>query len=210
MTIESVTGIDEVALKLEAEPGRIAVLARQTINAAANRGRKDITDAVRKEVVLRSPTLGPLAYARSKVLVTKATGETMQAKVAASPEPILLSRYSPKEQLLAARSGKKVRQGVTVKVSATGPAKYLPFGFLIRVKTRAGGENVLLVTARREKNSVTGRPKVRVRYGPSVDQIFKTYRPQTVADLQHWTLVELNRRIAVDNGTTPPIEGPDA
>lgn len=168
-------------------PEKVERLARQVLNRTAQRGRTQVSRVVTGEVELRK------GYVDGKVRVTPATETRPEARITAEPENILLSRYDVREAFLQTRAGKRAKQGVTVKVGRTEGRKYLPFAFLIRVRG-----NELLVTRSRTEKTRTGKAKLRVRYGPSVDQIFNTVRPALSNELRDYALAEMTRRINVE------------
>lgn len=166
---------DAVASELGLAEERLREIAQQTVNRAATRTKTRIARAVRTEVRL------PYSYALGKVYIRRAFLKrgANEAKVSAERKGLLLTRYNARPE----------KKGVSVQVGADSARKTMLGAFFIKLKNGAQG------IAIRKKGD---KRRYNVLHGPSPSQIFDFFRPQIMAEINEWTIAELNRRVLVE------------
>lgn len=184
-----IIGARQVAVELEQGlPKKTGVVARQVLNAGARRGRSQMVRITREQLNL------PAAYVREQTSVATAS-DRLVASVTARKRSVQLRRFDARQAYSGrTQSGQRRHAGVTVRVKRGGSRETLPGAFL--VKLRRGNEG-LAIRDRRGGRYATGNRRFEVLYGPSVDQVTRTFRPRIVADLQGYVQAELQRRIAL-------------
>lgn len=147
----------------------------KAINRAAAQTRTQAARNIRAEVKL------PAAYVNKHLTVAaKANSNRLQATIRATRRPVLLSRFGARQ---ITKSGKNT--GVSVHVSAAGGRKRMPGAFLIRLR----GGNGMGIAARVGK----GRDAYEIKYGPSVDQVFRNTREDLIDEAQNNVIAEFHR-----------------
>lgn len=180
-----VDGLDQVA-EAFGDKGvmRVRKFAQQSVNRGAARGRTQLIRIVTSSVNL------PRSKVADRIDTQLASGDSLTARIVSNERPVLLSEFGAKQRFLIGRDRKMHRQGVYLKVAAGGTVKYMPGAFFITLRSGATG----LAIPKNPADRSHGR-KVKVLYGPSVDQVFESNRLAVMDDLQQWTADEIERRI---------------
>lgn len=183
-------GAEDVARRFNLAADRVRTIAFQSVNREAATFRTRLTRFVRDEVRLSSRYVLGRVNIKPAVL---AAGQP-EAEVTASQDNVLLSRYDVQPKDVAqARTRGGARRPVSVFVSDDGGRKELARAFLIRLR----GSGATAVAFR-----IKGENRIKVSYGPSVDQIFRTWVETTpaLAESEARLRRELTRRLGVDFG----------
>ena len=185
-----IVGVSTVAVDLgEATPRKVLLIARQTLNTGARRGKTRTVQLVRASLNL------PASYVRERVDVRLAQGQELRAVVTAQKRDVLLSRFAAKPVFKGrTKSGTRKRAGASVKVKAGGAVERLPGAFFVKLK---GGAEGLAIRDKKGGTYSTGNRRFEVLYGPSVNQSLKLFRPQIVSELQQYVEAEMGRRVAL-------------
>lgn len=179
-----------VAINLaEATPKKVLLIAQQTLNAGAKRGKTRLVQLVRSSLNL------PAAYVRERADVKIASSGRLVASLVARKRDVQLLRYAAKPVFAGRnKNGTRKRAGLTVKVKAGGATERLPGAFFVTLK---GGNDGIAIREPRRGKYVTGNQRFEVLYGPSINQSLKLFRPTIVGELQQFVEGEIKRRIAL-------------
>lgn len=179
-----VSGLKELAAAIGEKRKRIDLIAQQTLNAGARRGRTRVVDGYRNEIDI------PRGYALSKVRLSPASFSNGQfeATISADKKGLLLSRFKYRSRR---------RQGVDVKVGKGSGFKRIAYAFVLHARN---GTDVIAFRK-------PGQRKYNTLYGPSPSQVFESQSPQIRAELDVYMTGEMNRRINLElrgKSTLPP------
>ncbi len=162
--------------KLANGSARGRAVAQTAINSTLKRSKPKAVRAVRAQVAL------PRAYVDERMREIPATKDRLEGRLGTPKRGLLLSRFDFTERVLTRRRkrtrkgrGKKgdsykARAGIRVKVKATGGKKLRLGAFLIRL--RRGKELGADVGIAIRKRGAKGRGNYKVRYGPSLSQVY--------------------------------------
>jgi hypothetical protein len=172
-------------------PGELSKRVVTSVNRVA-----DSALATSKKMIVAQVNLTS-DYVDSKIGVQHATESSPVATITAKGRGVLLIRFGAKQLMSPASSRGKGRPssgipqgmkqaGISVNVKASGPAGVIQHGFFMKLRNGNG----MGVFARTQSG------KLKIRSGPSVDQVFqgvaKDIYPQVEIDLQRELLLELD------------------
>jgi hypothetical protein len=173
----TLTGLDE-AIKMLSDfdgmDGRARGALVRSINMVAEETRNLAIEEITKQVAL---TPGYVRYRLE--IIKKASGDDPTAIISARVRPTQLLRYQGKQLYTKAKlPGKRRLAGVSVQVKSSargGYPKVITNGWIIKLKAGRSKDSIgsNLGIATREG---PGRDNYRIRYAPSVDQVWSDVR----------------------------------
>lgn len=186
VTIE-VQGVSELAARYRTTASRVRDITYSSANTTADRLKSRLARFVADEVRL------PRNYVLGRINVKKASrkGNDAEATVTVDQDNILLQRYGGRPNTIEGARNSKGQKPVTVQVGTDSPRKPVQGGFLIRLR---GSGTVAVATRER------GSRRIRVRYGPGVDQIFRTALDDTpmLTEAEAFLYREIERRLTLE------------
>ena len=197
VTIDA-TALDRLSKSLGVGADVLARAQFRAINKAAEKGVTASRRAIASEVALTQ------AYIRDRMALQRATAAQAVAVIRARKRATTLARFSARQLTRSAPGAKgdarrgigsgRKQGGVSVKVKTQGPRKAMPKAFLIPL--RAGGEagaNGFGVFTRQGRS-------IRHRYGPSVDQVFRSIRNQVAPGIAQDLEVQIVKQLQYELG----------
>lgn len=199
----STEGLEDLEKYFQEAPVRAAIAAQRAVNYAARKYGRSTAKAIEAQLNFKTKLYNDTNPARGRISVVLASRETLTAKVRASSEPLLLSKFAVNEPK---GRGKGKFRGVTPKVQVSkGATKDMPGAFYVPFKNGQVGLAIRLKKGESIRNRHSGRtyplfkkdPSVQVLYGPSLDQAFATKIIDAVAPVSRDVREEFLRQLEV-------------
>lgn len=163
------SSIDDATAWLDKLPSEVKAAMRQAISTGARQTRVEVSRAIRRQAALKASYI-------NQHLQTKHSRGEFESRIVATKRPVGLFNYSGRQLTKSAKrargdasraisQGRKAA-GVSVRVKPTGKRKRMPNAFTLRLKG-SGKTGMAIRTG-------SNRSDIKMLYGPSVDQMFRS------------------------------------
>lgn len=166
-------GLDEAKAKFLDFPVNIRSAMVKSINNVAPVAHTLGVDRINGKVAL------PKTYIKNRLYISqRATNTDPMAVISGRVRPTQLQRYSGTQLFSPAKlPGKKRLDGVSVRVKQGGGTKRIAHGWVMKLKAGSSDDSIgsnLGIATRTGK----GKKDFRIRYGASVDQVFRAVKDE--------------------------------
>lgn len=187
--------VRDVRLLLRGLQDEAPKILSRALNKTVTKARTESSKAIRGDVRLKA------AYVRQRLSVRKANPRNLSAKIMTPSRGLLLSRFSTNSQIASPniswiKAPDEPPRGIRVKVKPSGGTQTIsgdsetkgkPFYLALK--------NGRLAIAARRKTVGPRGGKIKVFYGPSLSQVFKTLLPDLQEPLAEYQEEQVSKQI---------------